>query len=76
MTNKEKWCDRFEIYIPLIISAISFGFLPICVLYGIAKNSVFHMFLALLLLVVITFSACGICQIISAILKKNIDKNN
>ena len=69
MTNKEKWHDRFDTDIPLLIDAVGFASLPFALLYGCIKNDLTY---ALILAGLVFFTLIIgniICEIIATILE-------
>ena len=69
MTNKEKWYDRFDTDIPLLIDAVGFASLPFALLYGCIKNDLTY---ALILTGLVFFTLIIgniICEIIATILE-------
>lgn len=74
MTNKEKWYDRFDTDIPLLIGVVGFASLPFTLLYGCIKNDLDYTLMSIICIMIIMAVGNKICKIIAKILKKSIDK--
>jgi hypothetical protein len=69
MTNKEKWHDRFDTDIPLLIDAVGFASLPFALLYGCIKNDLTYALIFMGLVFFTLIIGNIICEIIATILK-------
>lgn len=76
MTNKEKWLNRVNIEIPLMVSAVCVGLTPIALLAGCVMNDIAYSLLAMIGVLAINGAVIIICKIIEIILKKSIDKED